>query len=71
MNLIIQYIIVGIILAAVAVAVVWKLIKLRKSDAPPACAGCALSRSCDKKEKITPTPNNIKPECHEDHKNME
>ena len=71
MNLTIQYIIVGIILAAVAVYIVLKLIKLKKSDTPPACAGCALSKNCSKKEKNLKSKNNSKPYCHENNQNME
>ena len=71
MNLTIQYIIVGIILAAVAVYIVLKLIKLKKTDAPPACAGCALSQTCAKKGKNLNKLNNTKPDCHENNQNME
>lgn len=71
MNLAIQYIIVGIILAAVAVYIALKLIKLKKTDVPPTCAGCALSQTCSKKEKNLNSKNNIKPDCHENNQNME
>lgn len=70
MNMTIQYIIVGIILAAVAVYIVWKLKKLKKSDNPPACAGCSLANDCKKKINIK-QQNNSKPECHENNKDLE
>lgn len=48
-NLILQYIVVGAILVAVAVWVVCRLIRLKKQGKPDACCGCGLSESCNKK----------------------
>lgn len=47
-NLLIQYILVGAILLAISVWIVWKLIKLKKQG-PKSCCGCSLSESCGKK----------------------
>lgn len=48
-NLILQYIVVGAILVAVAVWIIWKLIRLKKHGKPDACCGCGLYESCNKK----------------------
>ena len=47
-NLIIQYTLVGIILLAATVWIIWKLIKMKKNGAK-SCCGCSLSESCGKK----------------------
>lgn len=51
LNLIIQYCIVGGILAAAVVWVIWKAVKRRKSGEPPSCCGCALSDACSRKDR--------------------
>lgn len=45
-NLIIQYVVVGVILAGAVVWVVWKAIQRRKDKGGGACCGCALSDHC-------------------------
>lgn len=47
-NLLIQYILVGVILLAATVWIIWKLIKIKKHG-PKSCCGCSLSESCGKK----------------------
>lgn len=47
-NLLIQYILVGAILLATTVWIIWKLIKIKKNG-PKSCCGCSLSESCGKK----------------------
>lgn len=47
-NLLIQYILVGAILLAISVWIVWKLIKIKRQG-PKSCCGCSLSESCGKK----------------------
>lgn len=49
-QLIIQYIVVGIIILS---AIAWTIIKRRnrKKDHPGGCAGCSLAESCNKKKK--------------------
>lgn len=50
-NLIIQYIIVGVILLGVAIWVAWKIYHIRKSGAK-SCCGCSLGDSCPNKAKF-------------------
>lgn len=70
-NNIIQYALVGLILIAIIIWIVWKLIKLRKKgDTLNSCCGCAFTDSCRKPERKL----NEK-QCHnyqhEDNKSME
>lgn len=46
-NLIIQYSLVGIILLAAVIWVIWKLAAIRKNGGK-SCCGCSLSRNCGK-----------------------
>lgn len=50
-NLIIQYTIVGLLLLAVSVWIVWKLIRMRKQKNVGGCCGCSLSDTCLKNKK--------------------
>lgn len=45
-NLLIQYILVGIILLSVAVWIIVKIVRLRKKGVSPACAGCVIANRC-------------------------
>ncbi|MDE5888127.1 MAG: FeoB-associated Cys-rich membrane protein [Muribaculaceae bacterium] len=47
-NLLIQYIIVGLILTAIFVWVVFKIMNIKKEDSPK-CCGCSLEGACAKK----------------------
>ncbi len=49
-NLIIQYIIVGMILGGVSVWIIIRLIHIRRHGIKNPCAGCSLSESCSKKK---------------------
>lgn len=64
MSIVIQYIIVGLILAGALVYIIVKILRLRGSDRPGSCAGCSLSENCNKK-------NRHKTYCHENDKDME
>ncbi|MDE5712559.1 MAG: FeoB-associated Cys-rich membrane protein [Muribaculaceae bacterium] len=57
-NLIIQYSLVGMILLAASVWIVWQLIKIRRRG-PKSCCGCSLSQTCKKT-----LPKNKERECH-------
>lgn len=46
-NLIVQYTLVGMILLAASVWIVWKLIKIKRQG-PKSCCGCSLSQTCGK-----------------------
>lgn len=48
-NLILQYIIVGMILGGVSVWIIIRLIRIRRHGLKNPCAGCSLSESCGKK----------------------
>lgn len=70
-NTIIQYALVGIILAAIIIWIVWKMIKLRKKGATlNSCCGCAIADSCRKPEKKI-NEKNCHIYQHEDNKSME
>lgn len=47
-DMIIQYSIVGIVLLAACLWIVWKLFRRQKKEAD-GCCGCALSENCKKK----------------------
>lgn len=57
-NLIIQYILVGLIMLGAVAWMIWKLISARKYGAKT-CCGCSLSNACSKKE----LKSNIKRDC--------
>lgn len=48
-NLLIQYILVGLILFGTTVWVVWKIVSLRKSKVSK-CCGCSLGDKCAKRK---------------------
>lgn len=50
-DMIIQYSIVGLILLAACVWIIYKVAKNRKKGDSNSCCGCALSDSCSKKQK--------------------
>lgn len=50
-DMIIQYSIVGLILLAACLWIVWKLVRKHKSN--QGCCGCAISDSCKKAKKHT------------------
>ena len=66
-NLIIQYTFVGLILLAVAVALAWKFLKLKKWVRQKVAAD-ALCRSHAAKTNFKEIKNKS---CHEENKNME
>ncbi|MCH5234033.1 MAG: FeoB-associated Cys-rich membrane protein [Muribaculaceae bacterium] len=47
-DIIIQYTIVGLILLAVCVWIIWKLTRKRKNTPSNSCCGCAIADSCKK-----------------------
>ena len=51
-NLIIQYIIVGLILVGVVVWILRKIIILGKRGNAKSCCGCSLANACGKKESV-------------------
>lgn len=57
-NLIIQYILVGLIMLGAVAWMIWKLISARKYGAK-SCCGCSLSNACGKKE----LKSNIRKDC--------
>lgn len=73
-NLLIQYIIVGIIVAAAIFLTIRKIISSRKKGSP-GCFGCPIAESCSKRPVTKSCCNNVspdkKPHHHEDNKNME
>lgn len=62
-ELLIQYIAVGLIVAAALTYIIRSMTRRRKKKNFDSCCGCALSESCNKK------PNNQK--RHEDNKDLE
>lgn len=57
MNILIQYIIVGLVLLGAVIYIVRKIVALRKHERRNACCGCALSDKCNKKQP--------QKDCHE------
>ncbi len=56
-NLIIQYIIVGLILAGIVVWVGIRLYRIRKRGKIDSCCGCSLSGACGKKNILRKNGN--------------
>lgn len=65
-NLIIQYIVVGVILAGAVVWVVWKTIQRRKGKSGGACCGCALSDHCSGQSSHSKTRKRDSVEIHKE-----
>lgn len=60
-NLTIQYCIVGLVLLAAVVWIVWKLVSMRKQG-NISCSGCALADTCCNKNKKTKVKNGCSPD---------
>lgn len=73
-NLLVQYILVGLIIVAAIFWTVRKIISGRKKG-NPGCFGCALADSCAKRTPTRSCCDNVSPDKnhhhHEDNKNME
>lgn len=66
-NLLLQYIIVGLILLGISIFVIIKLFRIKKKGIPSKCCGCSMSDACNAKLK----ENCKTPPPHEDNKDME